>query len=366
MENYSSTKLSDGEKAVLYYLGATSLAPKNSVIFVDSPAMFLHPSSTRALWDKIEQSRRDCTFVYTTHDLQFATSRGNSATIWVKNFNPQTNEWDYELLPTPEGLSEEAYMAILGARKPVLFIEGDGIHSLDAKLYPLIFDDFTVSSLGGCDRVIESTRTFNSLRSFHNLAAMGIVDRDRRDEGEVEYLRNKNVMVPDVAEIENIFMVEDVIKAVASHYGRNPAVAFSKVSRTVIRLFEADMTLQALQHTRHRVKRLVEHRIDGRFASIDKLVDHIDSLSDTLNPRGMYDAFCRDFRRYVKENDYASILRVYNRKSILSESHVARACGLKYDDKDAYVRAILDILKENGETAKAIRQAIRRVFSLES
>ncbi|MDE6556784.1 MAG: DUF4435 domain-containing protein [Duncaniella sp.] len=364
-ENYSPTKLSDGEKAVLYYLGATSLAPKNSVIFVDSPSMFLHPSTTRALWDKIEQSRRDCTFVYTTHDLQFATSRANSATIWVKDCNPVTSEWDYELLPTPEGLSEEAYMAILGARKPVLFIEGDGIHSLDAKLYPLIFDDFTVSSLGGCDRVIESTRTFNSLRSFHNLAATGIVDRDRRDEGEVEYLRKKNVMVPDVAEIENIFMVEDVIRAVASHFGRNPGAAFSKVSRTVIRLFQADLRQQALQHTRHRMKRLVEHRIDGRFATINSLVEHIDSLAETLNPRGMYETLCNDFERYVSEGDYASILRVYNRKSILSESHVARACGLRHDDKDAYVRAILEILKENGETASEIRRAIRRTFSLE-
>ena len=364
-DRYHSAKLSDGEKAVLYYLGATALAPRNSVIFVDSPTMFLHPSSTRALWDKIELARRDCTFVYTTHDLQFATSRGNSATIWVKDCNPATQEWDYELLPTPEGLSEEAYLAILGARKPVLFIEGDGIHSLDAKLYPLIFDDFTVSSLGGCDRVIESTRTFNALRSFHNLAAWGIVDRDRRDQGEVGYLRNKNIMVPEVAEIENIFMVEDVIKAVAAHFGRNPQTAFSKVKRTIVKLFTADIASQALQHTRHRMKRLVEHRIDGRFSNIEGLEHHIESLSEMLNPRGMYESYCAEFNGYAATDDYASILRVYNRKSMLSESHVARECGLRHDDKDAYVRAILDILKENGETATAIRRAIRRTFSLD-
>ena len=81
--------------------------------------------------------------------------------------------------PRGEGISDEIYMAIAGARKPMLFIEGDASHSIDAKLYPLVFRDFTVKSLGSCDKVIESTRTFNDQKSLHHLDARGIVDRDR-------------------------------------------------------------------------------------------------------------------------------------------------------------------------------------------
>lgn len=362
---YSSSKLSAGERAALYYLGAALFAPRNAVIFVESPGMLLHPSSIRVLWDTIEEMRSDCTFIYVTHDLSFASTRGDAVTVWVKGCDVQRQEWDYDFMTSAEGLSEEMYLAILGSRKPVLFIEGDGVNSIDAKLYPLVFKEYTVKSLGGCDRVIESTRTFNSLKGFHNLDAFGIVDRDRRDVGEVNYLRSKRVFVPNVAEIENIFMLEPVIRTVARHFRRDPQVAFTKVKQSIMRLFEVDLRQQALMHTRHIVKKTVEHRIDGRFANINKLEEHINDLCHAINPRGIYEQYCREFRSYLNSGDYSSILRVYNRKTMLSESHVARACGLRNDDKDSYIRAILMILKEDREDAEVIRQAIRGTFNLD-
>lgn len=361
---YSPSRLSTGEKAALYYLGASLFAPRNSVIFVESPALFLHPSSIRSLWDKIEQIRPDCTFIYTTHDLSFASTRADSVTIWVKSCDIRLQEWDYDFMASAEGLSEEVYLAILGARKPVLFIEGDGVNSIDSKLYPLVFKEYTVKPLGGCERVIESTRTFNSLRAFHNLDAFGIVDRDRRDEGEVNYLRRKRVYVPDVAEIENIFMLEKVVKTVARHFRRDPVAAFNKVKHALMHLFEIDLRQQALMHTRHIVKKTVEHRIDGRFANIGKLEEHINDLCHSINPRGIYEQYCREFRSYINEGDYNAVLKVYNRKTMISESHVARACGLRNDDMKSYIRAILTILKEDGLDATEIRDAIRSTFNL--
>lgn len=364
-DTYSSSKLSAGERAVLYYIGASMFAPEGGVVFVESPDLLLHPSSTRSLWDSIEQLRPDCTFIYITHDLSFASTRGDGTTVWVKSCDPGRGEWDYDFMTSADGINDEVYLAIVGARKPVLFIEGDGVNSIDAKLYPLIFREYTVKSLGGCDRVIESTRTFNSLRAFHNLDACGIVDRDRRDEGEVSYLRKKRIFVPNVAEIENIFMIEAVIRAVARHYRRDENEVFAKVKKSIMRLFESDLRQQALMHTRHIVKKTVEHRIDGRFANINKLEEHINDLCQSINPRGIYEQYCRDFRRYVSEGDYDSVLRVYNRKTMLSESHVARACGLRRDDKDSYIRAILAILKDDRGPASAIRSAIRATFGLD-
>lgn len=361
-DNYAASRLSDGEKTVLYYLGAVTFAPRHAVIIVESPDMFLHPSSTASLWNSIERMRTDCTFIYVTHDLQFASTRGQGCTVWVKGWDPERGCWDYDLLTSTEGISDEVYLAIIGARKPVLFIEGDGVNSLDSKLYPLIFNDYTVKALGGCDRVIEATRTFNALRDFHNLNAWGIVDRDRRDEGEVAYLRRKQVHVPDVAEIENIFMLEPVIRAMARINRRDPDEAFAKVKRNIMHLFEADIHLQALQHTRHRMKKGVEHNIDGRFANISQLESHIQSLAQNLQPRQVYEELCKEFRRYVRDDDYAAVLRVYNRKTMLSESHVARHVGLKHDDKDAYIATVLNILTYNRRGADSIRSAIRSTF----
>lgn len=364
-DTYSSSKLSAGESAVMYYIGAALFAPQKGVVFVDSPETFLHPSMMRQVWDRIEKLRPDCTFIYMTHDLSFASTRSDALTVWVKSCDAEQNTWDYDTLTPADGMSEEVYMAILGARKPVLFIEGDGVNSIDSKLYPLIFDKYTVKAVGGCDRVIEATRTFNSLRDFHNMEAAGIVDRDRRDDGEVRYLREKRIFVPDVAEIENIFMLEEVIRAVAAHFGKNEQTAFRSVRRSLFKLFKADLRQQALQHTRQRVKKIVEHRIDGRFANIDKLEEHINDLAQAINPRGLYEQLCREFEGYLNAGNYHAILRVYNRKSMLTETHVGRACGLRGADKKDYIRAMLTILKENNREAERIRRAIFKCFGFD-
>lgn len=361
-DRYSAIKLSAGEKAVIYYLGAITYAPKSSVVFVDSPEMFLHPTILQAVWNRIEMLRPDCTFVYTTHDLDFAATRTSASIIWVRSFDARSVKWDYHILPPDTAISDEIYAAILGARKPVLFIEGDGRHSIDAKLYSLIFRDFTVQPLGSCNKVIEATRTFNTLNAFHKMDSYGIVDRDRRDEKEVEYLRGKRVMVPNVAEVENILMLEGVIRAVAHHCGKDENRVFARVKRSVLTQFANDMRQQALLHTRHRVKRTVEYRIDGRFTSINMLEQHMQNLMHKINPRGLYESFLRDFSVYKAQGDYMSILRVYNQKSILPSSNVAGLCGLA--NKEEYIATILDILRKNAPDAERISHAIRECFNL--
>ena len=358
----SSLKLSAGEKVVLYYFGAVLYAPGNSVITVDSPDMFLHPSIIRRVWDKIESVRPDCSFIYVTHDPDFASSRSEAAVCWVRDFDAVSCSWDYDLLPPHSGISDELYLTLLGARKPVLFIEGDDLHSIDSKLYPLIFPDHTVKALGSCNRVIESTRTFNDLSAFHHLDSYGIVDRDRRSAQEVAYLRDKKILVPEVAEIENILMLEGVVRAVARSRGKDANRVFARVKRTMVDMFSRELKQQALLHTRHYVKRTVEHRIDRRFQNIAKLEEHLADLVNEINPRAIYDGFCCDFHRYVKEADYASILLVYNQKAMIPNSGVAAACGLS--DKRAYVDAILALLKTDRPEAGMIRRAVMDCFGL--
>ncbi len=362
-DKYNVVRLSDGERAVLYYGAAMLYAPKGAVVVVDSPEMFLHSTTIQSLWNRIEQMRPDCTMVYATHDLEFASSLHNAALVWVQSCDTAASTWQYQIMPdSDDALTGEVYMAIIGARKPVLFIEGDE-RSIDARLYPLIFRDYSVKSLGSCNKVIEATRTFNDLNGFHHLTAMGIVDRDRRDEGEVSYLRRKNIMVPDVAEIENLLMLEDVIRAVATYKQQNPDKAANSVKRSVLSQFRADLRSQALQHTRHRVKRTVEYRIDGRFADISALEDHINNLVNEIQPRKLYERLCREFHNYLAESDYNSVLRVYNQKSMLSASNVAGLCNLH--DKEQYINTIMHILRTESPQAEAIRRAVRKFLQAE-
>ena len=282
--------------------------------------------------------------------------------VWVKAFDPERHAWDYEVTPTSQDLSDALYYEILGSRKPILFVEGDDRHSLDSRLYPLIFPEYTVKPLGSCDKVIESVRSFSDLSSFHRLESRGIVDRDRRSEQEVDYLRRRNIYVPDVAEIENLFMLEGVIRAVARSKHRDENSVAGKVMHNVMTMFTRELKAQALEHVRHRVKRNVEMRIDMKFRSINDVEEHMVDLVREINPRGMYDDLCREFHIYLKNHDYMAVLRVFNYKQMLGDSNVASLCG--FHRKDDYLRSVFNILKGDGPEAKAIRHAVKACFGL--
>ncbi len=360
---YSAARLSAGERAVMYYLGAALMAPEGAVLFVDSPEMFLHASVVRPLWNTIESLRPDCTYVYVTHDLGFASTRTDCDIIWVKSCDAGARTWDYERLPSADGLPDDVYLAILGERKPVLFIEGD-LSSYDARLYPLIFPEFTVKPLGGCDRVIEATRSFNALRTIHNLDAFGIVDRDRRDTAQVTYLRKRKVLVPEVAEIENLFLIEPVVRIMAARCHRSPDNVFARVRRNLMRLFETQLKRQAVEHTRHRLKKEVTHRVDGKFDNIAGLERHVSEMVLTINPRGIYNGIVREFEDYLRSGDYAAVLRVFNHKSMVSESRVADLCGLRASDQKGYINAVLSVLRTDTPDGAGMRDAIRATFKI--
>lgn len=362
-DKYSALRLSDGEKAVLYYLGAVLYAMPDAVIFVDDPETFIHPSIMQTLWNVIEEMRPDCTFVYSTHDVDFANSRIDNKCVWVKDFNPEQITWDYEVLLSSSNLSDSLYIDLLGTRKPVLFVEGDEEHSIDSRLYALVFPDYTIKPLGSCNKVIESVRSFNDLQGLHHLDSWGIVDRDRRDDKEVAYLRKKKILVPNVAEIENILMLEGVIRAVARHRHKNEHDVFNSVKRAVIKNFDNEIKQQALQHTRHRVKHDVEVRVDMKFRNISALEDHMIDLVNEINPRGVYEMLCREFHVYVQRQNYDEVLRVYNQKLMLTQSGVAGLCGLK--SREEYIKVVLKILKGNGRDALAIRDSIKQCFGLQ-
>lgn len=355
----SSIKLSGGERTVLYYVAALLYAPENAMVFVDEPSMFLHPSLLQPLWNAVEGMRPDCTFIYNTSDTEFLSSRTSNICIWVRSHDAERQVWDYTLLP-PGTLPDDLFITLMGSRHPVLFIEGDAKHSIDAKLYPLVFPGCIVRPLGSCNKVIETTRSFCDLKPMHHIDSHGIVDRDRRTEHEVEYLRSRSIMVPEVAEIENIFLLEDVIRIMAERKKKNAEKVIGKVKRTVIQMFSRHHKEQVLQHVRHKMKRDLERRSDARVNNIDALEKHLHSLPETIDVRAQYNHLLQEFRRLIDTGDYAGILRVFNHKPMLPESGVVQLLGFK--SKEDYIRSVLDTLKNDTPRAHNMRKAIRACF----
>lgn len=353
------SQLSQGEMTAFYYAAAILYAPRDAVVFIDSPSLFLHPTVLTALWNEIERLRPDCTFVYNSVDVEFVSSRTRNVCVWVKSYDAPAHSWQYEVLQ-PGVYHEELFVDLIGTRKPVLFIEGDARHSIDARLYPLVFNDWSVRPLGSCDKVIETTRTFNDMKAMHHVESRGIVDRDRRTNAEVDYLRRKAIMVPDVAEVENLFLLEDVIRAMARARGKNADKVFGQVRKRIMDEFRCRLDEQALQHVRHRVKREVECRIDGRFGCITAMETHLKGLINLLRPREQYNELRGQFKHFLGTNDYGSVLKVFNHKPMLAGCNVAQLLGFR--NKDEYIAGVIETLKGDTPGGDAVRDAIARCF----
>ena len=261
------------------------------------------------------------------------------------------------MIENSTSLPEEVYMEVLGNRKPVLFVEGTENNSIDIRLYSLVFPDHMVKPMGGCQKVIETTKAFNQMKEFHTLDSFGIVDRDRRTENEIEYLNRQHIFVPDVAEVENLLMLEEIIKTVATKLRRNPDTVFEKVKKNVIQLFKNDLEEQIILHTKHKVKKKLESSLNYKIHSFEQLNEHVEEIHERIRVEDVYETIRRRFVSYIETGNYKLILRVYNQKSMLPDSQVCQLCGVH--SKDSYLDYILSLLRKNGNEAETIRKAIR-------
>lgn len=361
---YTAERMSDGEKIVFYLIGAVLCARPGAMLIIEEPEIYLHTSIKGALWNEIEAARPDCMFIYLTHDIEFASSRQNGKRIWIRSYDADEHLWDYEVIENSESFPEELYMEILGSRKPVLFIEGTDSSSIDIRLYPYIFPEYMVKPMGGCQKVIETTKAFGQMKDFHNLESRGIVDRDRRTEGEITHLREQHIFVPEVAEVENLLMLENIVKIVARRMMRNEEDVFSQVKENVIRLFEKELDAQVILHAKHRVRKKLETAVDRKITTVEQLAEHVDAIRENIHVYDIYNRLHQKFASFVEEKSYADILRVYNQKGMLPQSRVCNLCGI--NNKESYLDLILSILKEDKEDALIIRTAIKVSLGFDS
>ena len=61
---YHGKEMSDGERVALYLMGQCLCAPPGSILVIDEPEIHLHTSIMQSLWDKLEEAKPDCLFVY--------------------------------------------------------------------------------------------------------------------------------------------------------------------------------------------------------------------------------------------------------------------------------------------------------------
>lgn len=353
---YHGKEMSDGERVILYMICQVLLQRENTLLIIDEPELHIHKSIVDKLWTILENERNDCVFMYITHDINFVISRNDAKIIWVKNFDG--SNWEYEFLDKSdyEEFPEELLYEIIGTRKKIVFVEGQK-KSYDYRLYQEIYQDkdYHIIPCGGCQEVIRLVRAKRKYKKLSFIEVFGIIDRDFRTEKEITSLEKDDIYCLDVAEVENLFVVpevldimkkalfcqegtaqkaKDFIKSLYSHNkDKQVSLALEQEMKHQLSLFELDSEI--------RTPEKIKEKIDEQF-SIEKIKEILNEKQTIFNS--------------AKEID--DILRVFNFK-VMSQK-IGDKFGLTNKTEENYPSRVLKLLELNRPEKEKILQAIKK------
>jgi ABC-type cobalamin/Fe3+-siderophores transport system ATPase subunit/D-ribose pyranose/furanose isomerase RbsD len=355
---YSAADMSDGERAIFYMIGQTLTAANNSMLIIDEPELHVHRAIMSKLWDELEAARPDCGFVFITHDLEFAASRVAKKYV-VRDYEP-TPMWTVEAVPENTGFNEELTTLILGSRKPILFVEGDG-SSLDVAIYRSCFSDWTVMPRGSCEEVIHSVVTLRKNESLTRVTCSGIVDADDYNADESAYLATLGVAVLPVSEIENILLLPPVSRAIVETESYDAAEVNAKIRILQSAIFETLNSPGAIESV---VVRYCKRRIDralkkidlGKSTTVAGITAEYNKQTSELNIEEIAATAKKTIEEAIEHKNIDTLLAIYDNKQLvaLAAKHLKGSTSAKFQ---AWIMRVL----RNNDSPKIV-EAFRNVL----
>lgn len=344
--SYDAHKMSDGERVIIYHAGRVLLAPKKSLIIVDEPEVHLHKSIANKLWDKLESRRNDCTFIYFTHDLDFASSR-IAQKGWIKEFQ-YPNSWDIELLEESV-IPEELQLKLLGSRKKILFCEGNTQKSIDRNVLETLFQDYTIQPVESCKSVIAYTKAFNTLTNAP-VKAYGLIDRDFRNDEQLRTLAGESIYSYSVSEIENLFLVEDFIVKFAEY--KKDIINIEDIKTNIYMSVTRGLENQLAAYITSAINFIFMESHVQRADTKEKVAANFTAFIDNIKIDDLYTAQKDKIEKLIDMKNYNELIKIVNNKGLTS--CVSQA--LRYKTNYDYIEKALCYLKDSEEGRNILKK----------
>lgn len=309
---YELLKMSEGEKVMLYLIAQVLQAPQKGFVIVDEPEIFLHRAILKKLWTCLENIRKDCIFIYLTHDIQFAASRETAQKVWIRSYKPPQN-WDFEAVNTNE-LPEDLLLEILGSHKKILFCEGS--IGGDEVIYNILFPNFTIKPVGSCKNVIDYTKAYNRIPNRLS-DAFGIIDADFRGEDELNSLRADNIYSMDIAEIENLILDEALLCHCASclHCDNGEV---EKIKTDILSKFKDDIEMQTSHYIINKINHIFRNSHVRNANTISEVQREYDIFVNQIDIQDWTKSRKNKIEEIAASNNYCDAIKYYNNKGLIT------------------------------------------------
>lgn len=320
-QEYNASEMSDGERVVFYLIAQALLAKPNSLLIFDEPELHINKSILAKLWDEIESARPDCAFLYITHDVDFASSRHAATKFALRSYRKTPREeWDIEAIPDDSHLPSDVIALIIGSRRPILFVEGNG-GSLDSSIFRRVYKDFTVIPVGSCEHVIHTVASFAARPQLHRIGCAGIIDADGRTSEEKETLEKSGIYCLPVSEVENLLLLPNVFLEVAKALKFSDSESQKRLEALQAYVFDQakkNIDDTCLRHTRRRIDRTIK-AIGLTSKDIQSLESELASRIEAIDVNSIFSAGIDAITTAIKSQNYEAVLLHYDNKGLLAE-----------------------------------------------
>ncbi|HWU52608.1 MAG TPA: AAA family ATPase [Tahibacter sp.] len=349
---YPARSMSDGERACLY-LAARILTTSPGFIVIDEPELHLHKRLAVNYWDELERIRPDLRFIYITHDLHFALSRGDPTILALLPDRPIEH---VQLGHLPSTLAEQllgaATLSVNAGR--FVFFEGREGSSLANRLMQTWINSSGSIAIPAANlrQVVSATKAFSELPLVANAKIEGLVDRDHAPAEFLESIGSK-VRVLDLHEIESVFALPEVIGAVASVYGNPGGNHWVRLTERVRATLRDSLPKAVAERARARIDQLLRNSFTAEEIRSD--LDgtrnaHKEKLVALDFPNQFSKLFEEERERILSaiQQDGVDILKYVSGKSALAEA--ATVLGVS---KETYVSTVLGAISDPSNPAHA-------------
>jgi ABC-type lipoprotein export system ATPase subunit len=258
---YSVAELSDGERNALLIAADVLTAQSGTLFLIDEPERHLHRSIISPLLTLLLERRSDCAFVISTHDVLLPIDNPQSRTLLIRSCvyqGPRVSGWDADLVVTPTEIDDALKKDILGARRKLLFVEGEE-HSLDKPIYSLLFPTASVIAKQSCRDVEHAVSGIRDATELHWLKAFGIVDSDNRAAADIAKLKDRGIYSVPAVSIESIYYHPYVQERVCERQ--------SKVTGENAKSLLDDAKTKVLASLTSHARRLSERAVEAKIRS---------------------------------------------------------------------------------------------------
>ncbi len=354
-EPYGIAELSDGERNALIIAATVLTANKGSIFLIDEPERHLHRSIISPLLTALFAERADCAFVVSTHDLLLPLDNPAARNLLVRSCQYQAQgvvSWDADLLPVEAPIDDRLKEDIIGARRRILYVEGNE-SSLDRPLYGLIFPDISVVPKESCRAVELAVRGIRGAQELHWLEAWGLVDGDSRSAEASEKLRQEVIFALPFHSVEALYYHPDVLKPVAL---RAAALTGGDGEKTFQDAIDAALTSLTANHVSHLSVRAAEKSVRERiFASLPTRQDIEGGISININVdvSATFSAEEARLRDAIAERDFVKILSLYPVRETAMLGILATKLGFR--GRSDYEKAVRKLLVDDASALTSVR-----------